>query len=64
MYCMRFFSARFRLRQMGVFVRFLWVPAHVEEVNVLTKQALKHPNVDMEMSISKFQSQGVNKNCG
>jgi hypothetical protein len=38
-------------RQMGVFVMFLWVPAHVgvegkEEVNGITKQALKHPIVN------------------
>jgi ribonuclease HI len=51
----------YRVRQMGVFVMFLCAPAHVgvegnEEVDVIAKQALKHPKVEMELSISKVEA--------
>jgi hypothetical protein len=30
-----------------------------EEVDVIAKQALKHPNVEMELSISKAEAKGL-----
>ena len=52
------------VRQIVVFVMFLWAPAHVgvegnEEVDVITKQALKHPNVEIGFSISKADAKGL-----
>ena len=40
---------------------FLWVPAYVgvEWKEVIPKQALKHPNVEMELSISKAEAKGL-----
>ena len=45
---------------------FLCVPAHVgvegnEEVDVIAKQVLKHPNVEMEMSIRKAEAKRMIK---
>ena len=51
----------YRVKQMGIFVMFLWVPAHVgvegnEEVDIIAKQELKHPNGETELSISKTEA--------
>lgn len=50
----------FRARQLGVLVFFLWVPAHVgvdgnEEVDKLAKKALKHPQIEINVSLSKSE---------
>jgi ribonuclease HI len=52
------------VKQTGVFVMFLWVPAHVgvegnEEVDAIAKQPLKHPNVEMDLSFSKAEAKGL-----
>ena len=51
------FQCLYRVKQMGEFVMFLWVPTHVEvegneEVDIIAKKTLKHPNVETEFSIS------------
>jgi ribonuclease HI len=51
----------YRVKQMGILVMFLWVPAHVgvegnEKVEIIAKQTLKRPNVEMELSISKTEA--------
>lgn len=50
----------FRTRQLGILVNFLWVPAHVavdgnEEVDLLAKKALNHPQIKSNLSSSKAE---------
>jgi ribonuclease HI len=45
-------------------VMFLWVPGHVgvegnDKVHSIAKQAPKHPNVEMELSINKAEAKGL-----
>ena len=53
-----------RIRQMGIQIRFTWVPAHVgvegiEAVDVLAKQALSSGDVDVVASISKAEANSL-----
>ncbi|XP_042577005.1 uncharacterized protein LOC122136668 [Cyprinus carpio] len=52
-----------RIQEMGIDLRFLWVPAHVgvlwnEIVDKLAKQALKFMNVEVQIPLSKAEIKG------
>uniref|UniRef100_A0A671QEF9 Reverse transcriptase domain-containing protein n=1 Tax=Sinocyclocheilus anshuiensis TaxID=1608454 RepID=A0A671QEF9_9TELE len=54
----------FRIRQSGLMVNFLWVPSHMgvegnEEADHLAKQALRHAQIDIKVSMSKAEVKGL-----
>ncbi len=54
----------FRIRQAGIIVNFMWVPSHMgveenEEADHLAKQALKHAQIDIKVSMSKTEVKGL-----
>lgn len=56
-----------RIQNMGLILKFVWVPAHVgvqgnETVDKLAKQALKHMIVEVQIPLSKAEIKGIIKN--
>ena len=54
----------FRIRHLGIIIHFLWIPAHTgvagnEEVDSLAKQAIKFPEVDINIALSKTEIKSI-----